>query len=111
MPLGSDTGVVQPDMLMNADLQFDPTVTQMIPGPDGMMPDMPDMQANLIAPIETPKVERALSDLELSNSTPMVNPQRQMSTPSSPDQRNDLTRSGFCTGCLVCLPLHSHDSF
>jgi hypothetical protein len=90
MPLGFDTGVVNPDMLMNADLQFDPSVMQMIQGPDGMMPMMADMQANLITPIETPKVERAFSDLELSNTNPMVEPQRQMSTSSSPDQRNDM---------------------
>ena len=90
MPLGFDTGVVQPDMLMNADLQFDPSVMQMIQGPDGMMPMMPDMQSNLITPIETPKVERAFSDLELGSTNAMVNPQRQMSTSSSPDQRNDM---------------------
>ena len=92
MPLGFDTGVVQPDMLINSDMQFDPSVLHMIPGPDGMMPLMPDMQTNLITPIETPKVERAFSDLELGSSAAVSNPQRQMSSSSSSstDQRNDM---------------------
>lgn len=92
MPLGFDgaNGVVQPDMLMNPDMPFDPAVMHMIPGPDGMMPMMPEMQPPLITPIETPKVERAFSDLELGSSAAMMHPHRQMSTSSVPDQRNDM---------------------
>lgn len=92
MPLGFDgaNGVVQPDMLMNPDMPFDPAAMHMIPGSDGMMPMMPEMQPPLITPIETPKVERAFSDLELGSSAAMLHPHRQMSTSSVPDQRNDM---------------------
>lgn len=92
MPMGFD-GVVQPNMLMNPDMTFDPSVMGMPPPPDGMMPIMPDLanSAPLITPIETPKVERAFSDMELGSSAAMYHPQRQMSTSSGHDNRNDMS--------------------
>lgn len=73
MPMGFDP-MARPDMMMGPDMGFDPNQLTMVPSGDGMMTIMPDL-ANivppLITPIETPKMERAFSDLELGNSTNM----------------------------------------
>lgn len=93
MPLGFD-GLVQPNLIMNPGIPFDPNAMHMVPppGPDGMlsiMPDLADSVGPLITPIETPKVERSFSDLEIGSSAAMFNPSRHMSMTSVPDHRGD----------------------
>lgn len=81
VPLGYD-GVIQPSMMMNHDMPFDPNGMQFAPAGDGMLSIMPDLANRgppLITPIETPKVERAFSDLELGSSAAATHPQRHMS--------------------------------
>ncbi|KAK5172983.1 uncharacterized protein LTR77_003105 [Saxophila tyrrhenica] len=75
MPMGYD-GVVQPQMLVNQDMGFDPSMLQMAPphpppSADGMLSIMPNVANGtrpLITPTETPKVEQAFSHLGLANS-------------------------------------------
>ena len=81
MPIGYD-GMVQPHMLMNTtDLRFDPNLP-LAPHNDGMLTIMPDVangMAPLITPLETPKMERAFSDLELGSSAAAFHPNRHAS--------------------------------
>lgn len=86
MPMGFDP-MSRPDMLMGADMGFDPSQLTMMPSGDAMLTIMPDLSSNvppLITPIETPKMERAFSDLDLGNPAHMYLPPhaRQMSTTS-----------------------------
>ena len=95
MPMGYD-GMVQPHMLMNPDMPFDPNVMPLGPPPapsaDGMLTIMPDLAngvPSLITPIETPKVERAFSDLELNNGA-QFHHQRHISRPSVDSVTGDI---------------------
>lgn len=85
MPMGFDP-MSRPDMMMGPDMGFDPNQLNIMPSGDGMLTIMPDLANNsapLITPIETPKMERAFSDLELGNPGPMYYAHgRQMSTVS-----------------------------
>ena len=95
MPMGFD-GMVQPQMIMNAEMPLEPQGLPMMvppPGPDGMlsvMPDIANSQAPLITPIETPKVERAFSEMELGSSAAMFHPRRQQSVVSAHDVHGDM---------------------
>ena len=95
MPMGYD-GMVQPHMLMNSDMPFDLNVMPLGPPPppsaDGMLTIMPDLAngvPSLITPIETPKVERAFSDLELNNGV-QFHHQRHISRPSVDSVSGDI---------------------
>ncbi|KAJ9624066.1 hypothetical protein H2203_005514 [Taxawa tesnikishii (nom. ined.)] len=77
MPMGFDP-MARPDLMMGPDLGFDPNVMPLGPSGDPMLTIMPDI-ANagvgpMITPIETPKVERAFSDLEIGSSAAMFYP-------------------------------------
>lgn len=85
MPMGFDA-MSRQDMMMGPDMGFDPSQLTMMPGADGMLTMMPDMATivpPLVTPIETPKVERAFSELELGSSASMYYQNaRHMSTAS-----------------------------
>lgn len=86
MPMGFDP-MARSDLMMGPDMGFDPNQLTIMPSADGMLNIMPDLSTSvppLITPIETPKMERAFSDLELGNSATMYYPHgRQMSCTSS----------------------------
>jgi hypothetical protein len=77
MPMSFD-GIVQPQMLINHDMGFDPIMLPMAPqappAADGMLTILPDLanRSSLITPTETPKVEQAFSNLGLANTGPPV---------------------------------------
>ena len=80
MPIGYD-GVVQPQMLINHEMGFDPNIVPLGPPPppsgDSMLTIMPDLANGvppLITPIETPKVQRAFGDLEIGTSSSSLHP-------------------------------------
>ncbi|KAL1305991.1 hypothetical protein AAFC00_004124 [Neodothiora populina] len=85
MPMGFDP-MSRPEMMMGPEIGFDPTQLNIVSSADGMLTIMPDLTTNvapLITPIETPKMERAFSDLELGNHMNTYNPHgRQMSAAS-----------------------------
>ncbi|OQN98944.1 hypothetical protein B0A48_15290 [Cryoendolithus antarcticus] len=87
MPMGFE-GVVQPEIIMQPDVAFDPHALHMVhPGHDAMLPIIAEDatgMAPLVTPIETPEVERSFSDLELGSSAAMFNPRRNMSLGSEP---------------------------
>ncbi|KAF2764035.1 hypothetical protein EJ03DRAFT_332219 [Teratosphaeria nubilosa] len=87
MPVGFE-GMVQPAMLMNPDMPFDPAVMPMGHPSDAMLPIMPEFAHGvvqpLITPIETPKMERSFSVHEAHRSQTSFNSQRQMSLNSAP---------------------------
>ena len=73
MPMPYD-GVVAPQLLVNSDMSFDPSMLPLASLPpqsaDGMLTILPDLAngvAPLVTPIETPKVEQAFSHMELKN--------------------------------------------
>lgn len=89
MPLGFD-GLVEPQLLMHSspETTFEPGILPLAPPPppsaDGMLTIMPDLANGvpppLITPEETPKVERAFSEMDIGSSTVTFNaPQRHMS--------------------------------
>ena len=81
MPMGYD-GMIQPSMLMNQDMPFDTNGMPFAPPGDGMIPMMSDMAHGappLITPIDSPKVERAFSDMEIDGSANGFHPQRRRS--------------------------------
>ncbi|CAK3988559.1 transcriptional regulator [Lecanosticta acicola] len=83
MPMGYD-GMIQPHLIMNPDMAFDPNMP-LAPNGDGLLHIMPDVangMAPLITPLETPKIERSFSDLELGSSAAAFQPQRHGSVPS-----------------------------
>ncbi|KAK4991279.1 hypothetical protein LTR66_006578, partial [Elasticomyces elasticus] len=87
LPMGYDA-IARPDMMMHVEMPFDPAGVPLCPPADGMLTIMPGVANNLgplITPIETPKVERAFSDLELGSSAAMFQPGRQMSAGSIHD--------------------------
>ena len=84
MPMGYED-MVQPSMLMNQEMPFDPHGVPFAPGGETLLPVMPEMGSAvppLITPIETPKMERAFSDMELSNQN-MHGPHRHSSMTST----------------------------
>ncbi|GAB7361202.1 hypothetical protein MBLNU230_g1265t1 [Neophaeotheca triangularis] len=83
MPMGFD-GMVQPQMVMNADINFSPTGGMPMTAPDmmNMLPEQANSVGSLITPNETPKVEQAFSDLELGSSAAMYSDRRNLSTTS-----------------------------
>lgn len=85
MPMGFDP-MARPDMMLSPEFGFDPNGMPLCGPNDPMLTIMPDLAngvAPLITPIETPKVERAFSDLEISSSAAMYHQQRRhMSTAS-----------------------------
>lgn len=83
MPIGYD-GLIQPHLIMNPDMGFDPNLP-LAPNGDGflsMLPDIDNGMAPLITPLETPKIERTFSDLELGSSASAFQPHRHSSTTS-----------------------------
>jgi len=73
MSVGMD-GLVQPQMLVNQDMDFDHSMLPLAPLPppsaDGMlsiMPTLANAANSLITPTETPKVEQAFSSLGITN--------------------------------------------
>ncbi|KAF2717224.1 hypothetical protein K431DRAFT_288749 [Polychaeton citri CBS 116435] len=102
MPMGYEQ-MVTPQMVMHTEVPFTPQAMQHPigmhhPGVDTMMPVMPQefppgVVPPLITPIETPKVERAFSDLELGSSAAVYRSQnRNMSTTTMSDGKgnNDM---------------------
>jgi hypothetical protein len=92
MPMAFD-GMVQPSMLMQPDMPFDPNVMPMIAPGDAMLPMMPDMHNGappLITPIETPKLERGFHELELGSSATNFHPHRHMSIASISEPQTDV---------------------
>ncbi|KAK5148775.1 hypothetical protein LTR04_000525 [Oleoguttula sp. CCFEE 6159] len=86
MPMGCDA-MGRPDMMMATEMGLD--VNGMPLGHHGepmlsMIPEFAQpMPTSLITPIETPKVERAFSDLELGSSAAMFYPNRHVSNAST----------------------------
>jgi len=81
MPMGFDPMAV-PDNLMTPSLGLDISGMPMGPHDDSVFPlmhDFSDPNASLITPIETPKVEQAFSDLDLSKHGMMHPHERQLS--------------------------------
>ena len=70
MPMGFD-GMVQPQLLINNNVSFDPNVMPMQPpSADGMLTIMPDLANGvnpLITPIETPKIDREFAEMDINN--------------------------------------------
>ncbi|KAI5361129.1 hypothetical protein Slin15195_G122420 [Septoria linicola] len=65
MPIGYD-GLVQPHMIMDTEIGFDPN---MLSNTDALLTILPDVDggmAPLVTPIGTPKMERTFADLELT---------------------------------------------
>lgn len=79
MPIGYD-GMIAPHMLMNPDMGFDPNLV-LADGHDDLLTIMPDvangMAPPLITPLETPKIERSFSDMDLSRSAAAFHQHRQ----------------------------------
>lgn len=81
MPIGYD-GLVQPHMIMNTEIGFDPN---MLSNADAMLSILPDVDGGmgpLVTPLETPKMERTFADLELSGSATAFQPQHRQSMAS-----------------------------
>ncbi|KAK4549222.1 hypothetical protein LTR36_007680 [Oleoguttula mirabilis] len=81
MPMGYD-GMVQPSMIMNHDMPYDPNGMQFAPPGESMLTIMPEVANGgppLVTAIESPKVERTFSDLELGSSAEVMHPHRHMS--------------------------------
>jgi len=87
MPIGYDV-MVQPSMMMNPEIAFDPNNLPLLPPGDAMMPVMHEIP--LVTPIETPKMERAFSDMELDGSATALHPQRRLSVASTTDVHGDV---------------------
>ncbi|EMD00242.1 hypothetical protein BAUCODRAFT_154260 [Baudoinia panamericana UAMH 10762] len=88
MPIGYD-GIIQPTLLMQPDMPFaDSNVMTFVPSGDAMLPVMSDLHHGvppMITPIETPKVERQFSEMELSGPAAAFHSQRRhMSMASVP---------------------------
>jgi hypothetical protein len=113
MPVGFD-GMVQPSMIMNPEMPFDPNALHMVPPGDAMLPVMPEFAHGvppLITPIETPKMERAFSDLELNRQGGAVQAQRHMSmasVQSVPQEVNGdmaaIIAARDAWTCFRCIP-------
>lgn len=92
MPIGYD-GMAQPGMMVNPEAPFDPNGIHLLPHGDAMLPVMPELAHGvppLITPIETPKVERSFSELELGSSAAAFHPQRHMSVTSASELHGDV---------------------
>lgn len=85
MPLGFES-ISRHEMMLAPDMGFDPNQLGMVPQCDNLLTIMPDLTSSvapLITPIETPKMEHAFCDLDLSSSTAMYySHDRQMSMAS-----------------------------
>ena len=108
MQVGFDgTGVVHPQMLVNSDIGFDPTMLPLAPPPfhaappGGMLTIMPDVAnggVSMITPSETPKVDQAFSHLGIASSGgPVQHPQRDSrhsihSTSTDGDVRGEMAQ-------------------
>lgn len=87
MPLGFD-GMVQPHLMMDPDMGFDPNALPLAPHNDGMLAIMPELANGvgpLITPLETPKMAQSFLDLELGNSAGHFNARRHQSMDSVMD--------------------------
>jgi len=60
-------GVVQPTMLINQEMMFDPQGIPIGPPGDAMLPMMTEIVPSLITPLETPKGPRSLSDMDMGH--------------------------------------------
>ncbi|TKA69946.1 hypothetical protein B0A55_11160, partial [Friedmanniomyces simplex] len=92
MPMAFD-GLVQPSMIMQPDMAYDPNAMHLVSPADALLPGMRDPGrggAPLITPIESPKVERAFSDIELGSSAAAFDPRRHPSMNSAPDAHYDV---------------------
>jgi hypothetical protein len=82
MPMGYD-GLVQPHMMMNAEIGFDPN---MLSNHDAMLSILPDVDGGgmgpLVTPLETPKMERTFADLGVGGSATAFRPQHRPSMAS-----------------------------
>ncbi|KAK5135186.1 hypothetical protein LTR08_005573 [Meristemomyces frigidus] len=89
MPIGYD-GMAHSAMIMGQDMPFDPNTMLYGPPEDGtlsVMPDLAKFGPLLITPLETPKGELALSDVEPgSSASDFRRPQRNMSLISVPQE-------------------------
>lgn len=84
LPLGYD-GMVQPHLMMDPDMGFDPNSLPLAPHSDGMLAIMPDLANGtgpLITPLETPKMAHSFLDLELGSSAGHFHPHRHQSMDS-----------------------------
>ena len=104
MPIPYD-GVVQPQMLINTDMGFDPNMMPLAPPAvtgDGMLSIMPDLANGvvpLVTPIETPKVEQAFSGMDISGSAGGLHPQRHQSRQS----RHSIASMGDVRGEMPAI--------
>lgn len=65
MPIGYD-GLVPPHMIMNAEMGFDTTILSSNDAMLSILPDVDGGMGPLLTPLETPKIQGAFADLELS---------------------------------------------
>ncbi|KAK0890417.1 hypothetical protein LTR02_014731 [Friedmanniomyces endolithicus] len=92
MPMAYD-GLVQPSMIMQSEMPYDPNAMQLVSPADAMPPGMREPGrggAPLITPIESPKVERGFSELELGSSAAAFHPRRHASMISGPATHYDV---------------------
>lgn len=92
MPMGFD-GMIQPQQLMmnnnnNNNVGFDPNVMTLAPqqpSADGMLTIMPDLANGvgpLVTPIETPKIDREFSEMDINQQHPAQHSRRHSAQPS-----------------------------
>ncbi|WPG97328.1 Hypothetical protein R9X50_00010200 [Acrodontium crateriforme] len=91
LPIGFD-GTIQPELMMNPEKSFDVHEMHLGPQPGMVMPMMPHMMGSmpLITPMESPKIERSQSDLELGSSVSAFHTQRHSSIGSVSDTHSDV---------------------
>nr|POE98244.1 hypothetical protein CFP56_64837 [Quercus suber] len=92
MPIGY-AGIVQPSMVMDNDVPFDPTIMHVqqsvsLPGP--AMPQMVNDMTSLITPIESPAIDRASSDRDFGSAAVSFRQQRNRSMISTADLNSDV---------------------
>nr|POF15245.1 hypothetical protein CFP56_42134 [Quercus suber] len=92
MPVGYD-GVVQPSLVMNTEVPFDPSIMHVqhsvsVHGP--VMPEMVNGMTSLITPIESPAIDRSSSDRDFGNSTMGFRQQRNKSVVSKVHLNSDV---------------------
>ncbi|KAK3074540.1 hypothetical protein LTR53_002960 [Teratosphaeriaceae sp. CCFEE 6253] len=92
MPMAFD-GMVQPSMIMQSEMPFDPSLMHSAHPGDAMLamtPNPSHSTAPLITPIESPKVQRAFSDLEIGSSAAAFHSRLRTSLNSSSEMHTDI---------------------
>ncbi|KAK4889904.1 hypothetical protein LTR27_011327 [Elasticomyces elasticus] len=91
MPIAFDG--IQPSMIMQPDMPYDSNGMQLTSPSDGMLPVLSSLDrsaAPLITPIESPKVDRTFSELDVGGSAAGFYSQQHASIMSAPDAHSDL---------------------